>query len=189
MWIWGWVLTGPWVWSLALWNKETKIWVVSRIFPLLGHKWWGRAEFLSLYLSYPSNKMGHDVCLILLTKDTGISPITGDTLPVANRFRIQGDSQILRITPCGSVHLKDVQTLYCQDTYNSVNFTLSNNNKIQMALLLNLLCQEKIFPSLHWSWKCLIQAASVSWSQQGNIQNTQEPRSKPEKSRACSYSL
>lgn len=98
------------------------------------------------YISFPvSDNMGCDVCLILLPKDTGVSSITSDALPSANRFRIQEDSQVLRITPCGSVHLKDIQTLYCQDMYNSMNFTLNNNNKIQMALLLNLLYQKKNF--------------------------------------------
>lgn len=98
------------------------------------------------YISFPaSDNMGRDVCLVLLPKDTGVRPITSDVLPSANRFRIQEDSQVLRITPCGSVHLKDSQTLYCQDTYNSMNFTFNNNNKIQMALLLNLLYQKKNF--------------------------------------------
>lgn len=98
------------------------------------------------YISFPvSDNTGRDVCPILLPKDTGVSPITSDALPTASGFRIQEDSQVLRITPCGSVHLKDIQTLYCQDTYNSMNFTLNNNNKIQMALLLNLLYQKKNF--------------------------------------------
>lgn len=134
--------------------------------------------------------MVHDVCLILLTKDTEIRPITDDALPSANRFKSTKISKFsVRITPCGSVHLEEVQTSYRQDAHNSVNFTLNNNNKNQMALFLNLLYQEKNFPDFHLSLECLIQAASVSWSPQGNIQNTQEPPSKPGKSRACFHSL